>query len=109
MQFEFYIGHCLEHEFGHDAVDITELFVQDTKVKVRVPGCFAPETVMSVKQSADEAGAEKDDALRTTEPSRGDSTELLSLDEDDEDIEDGFDEEQEIQDRCDAKAKQQCG
>jgi len=56
---------------------------------------------MSVKQSADEAGAVKDDALQIpSEPTRGEPTELPSLDEDDEDIKDGFDEVQEIQDRC---------
>ena len=91
------IDHRNWHTLGNSkAVDITELFVQDTKLKVRVKGCFTSSR-RSKEDSSLRKYVENVDSVNTmdVEDSRptAETPESTS-------IEEGLDEEEEIRTRC---------
>jgi hypothetical protein len=82
-------------DIGQHAVDNAELFVQDTKVKVRIVGCF--ESVPSARTSetsSSATGDDKEDLVDTKSP-----VDLTNPGE--PCIEEGIKEEEMIQSRCD--------
>lgn len=85
------IDHRSFHTLGKDAVDITELFVQDTKVNVRISQCFADaEVAINSFRSVEEAMA----VLKSGTGSVTDTetaAEFIAV----------ANESQEIEDRCD--------
>eukprot|EP00980_Cylindrotheca_fusiformis_P001143 scaffold319_cov97-Cylindrotheca_fusiformis.AAC.3 len=82
-------------DVGKDAVNITELFVQDTKVKVRISGCFgvAPSSKTSDTGFTEEDSSEKNDFVYI--PSVIDSSTSRST------VEEGLKEDEKITTRCD--------
>eukprot|EP00544_Gedaniella_sp_CCMP2646_P007134 CAMPEP_0202484456 /NCGR_PEP_ID=MMETSP1361-20130828/3533_1 /ASSEMBLY_ACC=CAM_ASM_000849 /TAXON_ID=210615 /ORGANISM="Staurosira complex sp., Strain CCMP2646" /LENGTH=887 /DNA_ID=CAMNT_0049113111 /DNA_START=176 /DNA_END=2839 /DNA_ORIENTATION=- len=72
------IDHRSFHTLGMDAVDITELFVQDTKVKVRVAQCFdvVNGTPVPSFRSATEV---YDAALKSAKVAKGNETPVHSF------------------------------
>ena len=79
-------------DMGQDPVDITELFVQDTKVKVKIAGCFDTSSRGTPKE-ASAIGPDKDSPEATSSSSTELSVPAC--------IEEGVREEKEIQARCD--------
>jgi Kef-type K+ transport system membrane component KefB len=86
------IDHRSVHTLGLNAVDITELFVQDTKVKIKVPHCFGPTDDSEWAEPSSPQTVVLDEAT-TTKDAPGTS--------DDFSVENGVSAAQEIQERCD--------
>ncbi|CAB9510410.1 regulated potassium-efflux system protein KefC [Seminavis robusta] len=102
------IDHRSWHTLGNskEAVDITELFVQDTKVRVRIKGCFG--TTMSGRRSGGADSSKADQAIKAT-----DMEELVRMptsNSPDSSINEETDELGEIQARCEEirKALSEC-
>ena len=88
-------------DIGEEAVDVTEVFVQDTKMRVRVNGCFGPNSRRkaedpSSKTDPDNASDSSDnkDSLEITETSHTETNNPLAC------IEEGMKEEEEVEARC---------
>lgn len=86
------IDHRSWHTIGQNSFDLTEIFVQDKKVRVRIRACFGPDEVPTRKKE------EIDDALieAVTEAENSDGISVSAAD----DVEDGDVEAQQIANRC---------
>lgn len=126
------IDHRSWHTLGlTDARDITELFVQDTKVKVKVPGCFAASTAPNMNVDVGDEGLDRGDAAENegSEDTSSAPSEVSWIPQDDEMgmgdenqadggeeatlesavcVENGIDEEDEIKKRCEEISESKC-
>ena len=95
---------------GEEAVDVTEVFVQDTKMRVRVNGCFGSnsrrksEDPSSSKTDPDSTSDSSDnkDCLEISETSNTETSSPLIC------VEEGMKEEEEVEARCEEVKQCMC-